>query len=121
MSTLFGLELEEAVKTGRRVLAAHIPFIKELQGGGGLKLRGADMSGECLVGMDLKNTTLNGAKLCGANLCDADLSGANLSQADLTGAILTGANFSSANLLGAVMPVELREVNLRVFTSAGGH
>ena len=74
-------------------------------------LRGADLSGRNLGGLDLggadlRETDFTGSSLWGANLADADLRGACLQyalarQADLRGASLSEADLMDANLYGA--------------------
>jgi uncharacterized protein YjbI with pentapeptide repeats len=84
--------------------------------GGDLKgagLRGANLSGANLSGANLFGANLNGANLTNANLImanlntakqlDANMSGANLMAANLSGANLFGANLSGANLMAANM------------------
>jgi hypothetical protein len=64
-------------------------------------LNHANLSGQRLLGEDLRKAYLNNANLSGANLSGADLSGADLSLADLSLAGLSNANLSGANLSGA--------------------
>jgi len=61
----------------------------------------ANLSGQWLAGVELKDANLGYANLSGANLGDADLSIANLSGASLDGADLSGAKLFGANLSGA--------------------
>lgn len=68
-----------------------------------LNLFRADISGQWLVGADLRGADVRLANLSGATLAEADLSaanfaGANLSEADLTHANASGAYFRDANL-----------------------
>ena len=58
----------------------------------------ANLSGQWLVGADLKGANVGLAKLRDANLLGVNLSGANLSGADLGGANLSGADLSGAKL-----------------------
>jgi hypothetical protein len=68
----------------------------------------ANLSGEWLMGQNLR-----GANLSIANLRDAYLTGANLSGAYLGIANLRGANLSNANLSGAYLGIaNLRDANL---------
>lgn len=82
-------------------------------------LRGADLSGACLCGAELRHARAHGANLSGAYLCDADLSGADLSGADLSGAYLRdaylcGADLNGADLHGAYLRgADLRGTDLR--------
>jgi uncharacterized protein YjbI with pentapeptide repeats len=60
----------------------------------------ANLSGANLNGADLSEANLSGANLSGADLSDANLSGADLGEADLYGAYLGGADLSGAKLYG---------------------
>ena len=66
-------------------------------------LRGANLCGAYLVGVDLSGANLSGAYLVGVDLSGVDLSGANLSGADLNHANLSGVDLSGANLSGAYL------------------
>jgi uncharacterized protein YjbI with pentapeptide repeats len=66
----------------------------------GCDLSGANLSGEHLIGVDLRWADLSGANLVGTNLEGADLTGANLEGANLTDAFLTNATLNNANLNG---------------------
>jgi Pentapeptide repeats (8 copies) len=68
----------------------------------------ANLSGQLLSGVDLREATLSLANLSSAKLTFADLSGADLSSANLRGANLSGANLDHADLSGA----NLRNANL---------
>jgi uncharacterized protein YjbI with pentapeptide repeats len=72
-------------------------------------LRGAELSGAMLGGVDLFAANLVSANLRGADLGSANLSAADLTTADLSGANLTGADLSEADLSGA----DLRGANLK--------
>jgi uncharacterized protein YjbI with pentapeptide repeats len=61
----------------------------------------ANLSGQWLAGLDLRNANLRSANLSGANLIGAKLSGATLSVADLSGARLSVGDLSNANLSSA--------------------
>jgi uncharacterized protein YjbI with pentapeptide repeats len=61
----------------------------------------ANLSRANLIGADLSHAHLSGATLSNANLSLADLSDANLGNAGLSGANLSGATLSGANLSGA--------------------
>jgi hypothetical protein len=68
-------------------------------------LRGAQLTGTTLIGVNLRKADLRGANLIradvrNANLTDADLSGARLWEADLTDADLKCASLSRASLNG---------------------
>ena len=79
----------------------------------GAYLRGADLSGACLLEANLSGAYLSGADLSGAYLLEANLSGACLLEADLSGAYLRGANLSGADLRGAdLRGADLLEANL---------
>ena len=71
-------------------------------------LRGAELRGARLGGIDLFDADLAAADLRGADLGAANLSSADLSKADLSGANLLGADLSEADLCGA----DLRRANL---------
>ncbi|MCW2479023.1 pentapeptide repeat-containing protein [Candidatus Symbiopectobacterium sp. NZEC135] len=81
---------------------------------GAMNLRGEELSGARLAGVDLYNADLQGANLSGADLSGADLRLAQLQHAMLPGANLAGArlsnthmekaNLSGATLEGAIMP-----------------
>jgi uncharacterized protein YjbI with pentapeptide repeats len=58
----------------------------------------ANLSGQWLLEVDLRNAYLRFADLSGAILVGAKLSGANLIRANLSGADLSGANLSGARL-----------------------
>jgi hypothetical protein len=85
----------------------------------GVDLRGANLSGADLSGVDLRGANLSGADLYGANLYGADLSGADLSGAYLRGADLSEADLSEAYLRGAYLRgadlsgADLSEADLR--------
>ena len=69
-------------------------------------LRGIDLHGKCLIGMQFGSANLSGADLSradmtGADLFNANLVGANLENANLSHTILVGANLFRANLEGA--------------------
>jgi Pentapeptide repeats (8 copies) len=64
----------------------------------------ANLSGQWLLGANLRNAHLGGANLSAANLSGADLSGADLRRANLSGTDLSGADLSKA---------QLRDTNLR--------
>jgi hypothetical protein len=68
-----------------------------------LNLFRADLKGEWLEGVDLRDAQMRYATLTGANLKSARLQKANLRGADLTGAQLTGALLQGANLAAAKM------------------
>jgi hypothetical protein len=68
----------------------------------------ANLSGQWLLGEDLRKANLSAANLSRANLSGADLREANLSRANLSSADLRAANLSRANLSGA----DLREAYL---------
>jgi uncharacterized protein YjbI with pentapeptide repeats len=72
-------------------------------------LRGAELSGAYLSGVDLFAANLVGADLRGADLGGANLSNADLRKADLSGANLYSADLSEADLGGA----DLRDANLK--------
>ncbi|MFN8075527.1 MAG: pentapeptide repeat-containing protein [Kineosporiaceae bacterium] len=61
-------------------------------GGGGRRLRRAELFGADLRGADLRRADLRGAQLIGADLRGADLRGADVIGADLRGADLRGAD-----------------------------
>lgn len=83
-----------------------------------LVLRGADLSGARLAGVDFDATDLQGAKLAGADLTHGSVDRARLSKADLSRGKLVQlngyrANFSGANLTGAdLTKAELFRANL---------
>ncbi len=66
-------------------------------------LVGVDLSGEHLIGADLRGANLSKANLSGANLEGADLTNANLKGANLSSSFLTNVNFKKANLNGVNM------------------
>lgn len=66
-------------------------------------LRGAELRGARLGGIDLFEANLVGADLRGADLGQANLSNADLRGADLSGANLVGVDLSDANLSGAAL------------------
>jgi uncharacterized protein YjbI with pentapeptide repeats len=72
-------------------------------------LRGAELSGAYLSGVDLFGANLSAADLRGADLGGAHLVSADLSGADLSGTNLFGADLSWAELQGA----DLRGADLR--------
>jgi hypothetical protein len=80
---------------------------------------GANLSGACLIyvdlrGADLRGANLRGADLSGANLSEANLSEANLSEANLRRANLRGADLIKVNLSGAdLIKVNLSGADLR--------
>lgn len=78
-------------------------------------LRGAELSGAFLSGVDLFAANLVGASLRGADLGGANLGSADLSRADLTGANLTGTDLSDAILCGA----DLRDTRLQAVDLSG--
>ena len=65
------------------------------------ELRGADLSGKNLSGVDLGNADLRGTNLSGSNLAGTDFSHADLRDANLKNSNLEGARFDEANLQGA--------------------
>ena len=69
--------------------------------GGGINLKGRDLSNTNLSGLDLSKMDMSGANLRGANLTNTSLEGVDLTDADLTGAILDGAAMRDAELGGA--------------------
>ena len=69
----------------RRILSDHTKWLAG-EGGKRANLRGADLRGFCLAGV---------------NLSKADMSGANLSGVDMRGVNLAGADLHDANLAGA--------------------
>ena len=80
----------------------------------GAYLSGVDLFAANLVAADLRGADLGGANLSTADLSGADLSGANLFGADLSDAELGGADLSGANLRGAEMGgADLKGANLR--------
>ncbi len=64
-------------------------------------LRGMDLSGCDLAGINLRGAHLSGAKLRGTNLRHAHLTDADLSMSNLTDADLSCADLKSASLIGA--------------------
>lgn len=78
----------------------------------------ANLSGEYLIGANLREANLREADLIGANLKWANLIGANLKLADLIGANLKWADLKWANLRGAnlkgadLIGANLKEANL---------
>ncbi|MCP5283006.1 MAG: pentapeptide repeat-containing protein [Rhodoferax sp.] len=83
-----------------------------------LVLRGADLTGARLAGVDFDATDLQGARLTGVDLTHASVDRARLSKADLSRGKLVQlngyrANFSGANLTGAdLSKAELFRANL---------
>src|SRR5262245_59736438 len=63
----------------------------------------ANLSGQWLAGVDLRNANLIYGNLSNANLFHANLTSAYLISTDLRGAILDVANLSDANLGGAIL------------------
>ncbi|MBE9064683.1 pentapeptide repeat-containing protein [cf. Phormidesmis sp. LEGE 11477] len=89
----------------------------------GCNLTGADLTGEHLIGVDLRGANLTDAVLSGANLEGADLTGATLINTDLSGAFLThtlldesvisNVNFSEATLIYTSLEgAEINDVDL---------
>jgi uncharacterized protein YjbI with pentapeptide repeats len=68
---------------------------------GDVDLRGAQLDGVILSGVQLRGADLGGASLNGANLWGADLTGAQLENASLSGTDLRRARLVGANLRGA--------------------
>ncbi|MBN1640383.1 MAG: pentapeptide repeat-containing protein [Anaerolineae bacterium] len=71
-------------------------------------VRGVELSGAYMSGMDLFHADLCAADLRGADLGGANLNNADLRSADLRGANLAGADLSDADLRGA----DLRWANM---------
>ena len=95
-------------------------------------LRGANLAGVDLTGLNLNGAVLRDADLRGANLANvsllsADLSGANLADADLTDgqmayARLCGANLTNARLSrGALQGADLSDANMVGATLLGAN
>jgi len=64
----------------------------------GCDLSNANLSGEHLIGADLREADLTGTQLAYANLEGADLAGATLVNTDLTGAFLTNASLDNTTI-----------------------
>ncbi len=80
----------------RDILKGHMRFVRRVQGGKRADLRGQDLSGLKLPGINLEH-----AILAGINLSQCVLTGANFGFTDLFGANFEGADISEANFLRA--------------------
>lgn len=69
----------------------------------GVCLRQSDLSAANLTGANLEETDFSGAILRGASLTEADFSRADLSQADLSDALMVDTIFEKASLINAVL------------------
>jgi len=69
----------------------------------GKDLKNADFSGADLRDSDFKGAMLEGADFSSADLSGADLSGANLNQAVFSSATLRGTNFTGAKMNGVTL------------------
>ena len=93
----------------KQVIARHLDWLDEVEGGERANLRSADLRCADLRYANLSSADLRSANLSYANLRSANLSYANLSSADLRSANLRCADLRSANLSCA----DLRCANLR--------
>ncbi|MEO1636276.1 MAG: pentapeptide repeat-containing protein, partial [Cyanobacteria bacterium J06631_9] len=78
-------------------------------------LSGADLTGEHLIGADLRDANLTGTQLSYTNLEGADLTGATLIDTDFTGAFLTNALLDNT----VIRNVDFSESTL-IYTSLEG-
>lgn len=85
--------------SAQRVEAANVADVAQLIETGfcrGCDLTEANLAGEHLIGVDLREADLTNAVLSGANLEGADLTGATLVNTDLSDAFLTNALLDEA-------------------------
>lgn len=97
-------------------------FIKLLHYGGGLKLRGVNLSGLNLSNMDLRGADLRRARLINTNFENADLRNANFEECEATGANFRMARLESCKFTGITMYLVARTtlfVNLQRSYCAG--
>jgi uncharacterized protein YjbI with pentapeptide repeats len=95
--------LNQGVETWNQWREEHREIKPNLRGGDldGIDLTGVNLSWADLGMIRLRGTILSGAKLSGVDLFFADLTGATLSRAKLNWALISEANLTEADLYGA--------------------